>query len=189
MDIQANRLCGSESSLTPSVGKGQLGGVNTFTGSRWPEKTAYIVWAGLVCAFQIIFHCCTVLSVLPKGGQMLVLRTLSEADRQRWAGAHTATASKPVPASPEGLPRTGPSGVAKAASLFSRHLTSPDWVLCTQTEIPVPAGRQAPAQLPLQAETKNADLKMPAVPLFSKPTYFRKENTWRQLDWGNLLNY
>lgn len=27
---------------------------------------------------------------------------------------------------------------------------------------PVPAGRLAPAQFPLQAETKNADLKMPS---------------------------
>lgn len=114
----------------PKCWKRTAGWSKKYAGSRWSEKTAYTVWAGLVCTFQITFHCYTELSVLTKGGQMLVLWTLSEADRQRWAGAHTATARRPVPASPKGLPRAEPSGVqgtvAKAASLFSRHLTCLD---------------------------------------------------------------
>lgn len=42
---------------------------------------------------------------------------------------------------------------------------------------PVPPDRQAPAQVPLQAEPKK-----PMTSLLSKHTYFKKENTWRQLE-------
>lgn len=47
---------------------------------------------------------------------------------------------------------------------------------------PSPPDRQAPAQFPLQAEPKKVGLKMPMVSLLSKHTYFKKENTWRQLE-------
>lgn len=46
---------------------------------------------------------------------------------------------------------------------------------------PVPPDRHAPAQVSLQAEPK-AGLKKPMTSLLSKHTYFKKENTWRQLE-------
>ena len=39
--------------------------------------------------------------------------------------------------------------------------------------------RPIPAQFPLQVETEKVDSKMP---LMSKHTYFRKEDTWSQLN-------
>lgn len=47
---------------------------------------------------------------------------------------------------------------------------------------PVPPDRQAPAQFPLQAEPKKVGLKKPMTSSLSKHTYFKKENTWRQLE-------